>query len=102
MLESKHASTDSERIIAHLQQLFDIPHRLGIFPKLNELFLFVSETRPAIQAMRSLLKLDGRATIHTCIKALKRQVESSGGGGAGDASFASAANSSYRTSHSPA
>jgi hypothetical protein len=92
--------------------LFDIPHRIGLFPKINELFLFVNETRPAIQALRSLLRLDSRATIQTCIKQLKRVVEggnsvdvlgeSIGAGGSLDRSFASVAGSSYRTSHSPA
>jgi len=113
LLGEKHHSADSEKIIAHLQQLFDIPHRIGLFPKINELFLFVNETRPAIQALRSLLRLDSRATIHTCIKQLKRVVEGAGEGalgamdgsvlgGAGlDRSFASVASSSYRTSHSP-
>lgn len=115
LLDAKHYSADSEKIIQHLQQLFDIPHRIGLFPKINELFLFVNETRPAIQAMRSLLRLDSKATIHTCIKTLKRVVEGAalggaggehsfyGGAGAGEQSFAGGSPaSSYRTSHSPA
>ena len=115
LLDAKHYSADSEKIIAHLQQLFDIPHRIGLFPKINELFLFVNETRPAIQAMRSLLRLDSKATIHTCIKTLKRVVEGAslggaggehsfyGGAGGGEQSFAGGSPaSSYRTSHSPA
>lgn len=112
LLSDAHYSGDSERILAHLGQLFDVPHRVGLFPKINELFLFVQETRPALAAMRSLLKLESKATIQTCVKALKRVMEQqaehgSGGGlnftgGMDGPSLAASHGSSYRTSHSPA
>jgi hypothetical protein len=95
-LTTQPYSQDSERILSHIQQLFDIPHRIGLFPKMNELFLFVNETRPAIQAMRSLLRLDSRATIHTCIKALKKLVEGQGLGGFNESMNASSSQQQHQ------
>jgi len=95
LLREGETSTDPDRILNHIQQLFDVPHRVGLYPRMNELFLYVNETRPAIQAMRQLLGLDGKATIQTCVKALKRLMESRGGGlpdGWNEMSFAASHN----------
>ncbi|KAI9221090.1 hypothetical protein BC828DRAFT_381951 [Blastocladiella britannica] len=44
-----------QRIVAHFTHLFEVPTVDGVFPKLNELFVFVTEAEAGIARLRDLL-----------------------------------------------
>ena len=47
----------SAAVIRHFMQLFDVREPAGVLPRMNELFLMVSEAGNALRAIRSVLGL---------------------------------------------
>jgi uncharacterized protein YjgD (DUF1641 family) len=71
------SSIDSSSMITHFQRLFDCPTTSGIYPKMNELFIFINEIRPALNEIRQLLQLDENTPIHTILNTLRSKLTQS-------------------------
>ncbi len=50
------------RIIGHIQYLFEIKSLDGVLPRLNQVYLFVEEMRNFLKASRALVDTKGHST----------------------------------------
>ena len=50
------------RIIGHIQYLFEIKSLDGVLPRLNQVYLFVEEMRNFLKASRALVDVKGHST----------------------------------------
>eukprot|EP01083_Nonionella_stella_P076975 209960_1 len=66
-----HPSALPSRVVSHFQHLFGVRALEGVFPKMNELFLFVGEAENFLRALRSALDLDTSASISACFASLQ-------------------------------
>ena len=65
----------TNRIVAHFQQLFDVRGGTqGIFPKMNELYVFVNEMLNFTKDLRTTLGLDRAASINVCLATVRTLV----------------------------
>ncbi|CAL1536754.1 unnamed protein product [Lymnaea stagnalis] len=55
--------TTLEHIVSHFQTLFDIPKISGVFPRMNEIYRVLGESKNVMNTLKSLLGLE--ADIHT-------------------------------------
>ena len=63
------------RIVKHFQRLFDVSTLAGMFPKMNELYLFVNEAHNFMTVLKQMLGLDLRVSTNACLAALRRALE---------------------------
>ena len=68
------------KMLAHFQHLFDVPVVNGIYPKMNELYVFANEQRVAMQQMRRMLHLGLGMPTAGIMKALRERLGEGGGG----------------------
>ena len=62
------------KMLAHFQHLFDVPHVNGVYPKMNELYVFASEQRAAMGQLRSLLRLGVGAPTAGVVNAVRERL----------------------------
>ena len=62
------------KMLAHFQHLFDVPHINGVYPKMNELYVFASEQRVAMGQLRSLLRLGVGAPTAAVVNAVRERL----------------------------
>ncbi len=62
-----HPEALVSRIVAHFQQLFNVRSMEGVFPKLNQVYVELSETSNFLQVLRPTLGLSPRASVHACL-----------------------------------
>ena len=62
-------------MILHFKNLFAIKSIDGVFPRINEIYLFVNEQENFMRMLRSLLQLPVSAGVNACIAALKRVLD---------------------------
>ena len=67
------------KMLAHFQHLFDVPSVNGIYPKMNELYVFANEQRVAMQQMRRMLGLGHGVPTAAIMKALRERLGEGGG-----------------------
>ena len=63
------------RVIAHLQYLFEIKSMSGLFPKINELYVFVNEMQNFLRAVCDALDLPASAPPATILRRLGELTE---------------------------
>jgi len=63
----EHPETLVSRSVAHFQQLFGVRSVDGIFPKMNELYVFSSEMENFLRVLRPTLGLRPGASVHACL-----------------------------------
>ena len=62
------------KMLAHFQHLFDVPHVNGVYPRMNELYVFASEQRAAMGQLRSLLRLGVGVPTAAVVKAVRERL----------------------------
>ena len=67
------------KMLAHFQHLFDCPSVNGIYPKMNELYVFANEQRVAMQQMRRMLGLGVGVPTAAIVKLLRERLGEGGG-----------------------
>ena len=67
------------KMLAHFQHLFDVPGVNGIYPKMNELYVFANEQRVAMQQMRRMLGLGHGVPTAAIVKTLRERLGEGGG-----------------------
>jgi hypothetical protein len=50
-------------MIDHFKDLFDVESMEGIYPKMNELYVYVQETKTGLRILSSLLGLDDHVSV---------------------------------------
>ena len=67
------------KMLAHFQHLFDCPSVNGIYPKMNELYVFANEQRTAMQLLRRLVGLGQGTPTAAVLRALRERLGEGGG-----------------------
>ncbi|KAI9141638.1 hypothetical protein BKA69DRAFT_385686 [Paraphysoderma sedebokerense] len=62
------------RIVNHFCNLFEITTLSGVFPKMNELYVFVSEVDVGLKQIRELLELDQNVKVSTILTKAADQI----------------------------
>eukprot|EP00002_Diphylleia_rotans_P023848 TRINITY_DN4699_c0_g1_i8.p1 TRINITY_DN4699_c0_g1~~TRINITY_DN4699_c0_g1_i8.p1 ORF type:complete len:778 (+),score=173.93 TRINITY_DN4699_c0_g1_i8:47-2380(+) len=66
------------KIVLHFQKLFDVKSVEGVFPKMNEVFLLLNESRNGIKILRETLGLEATSSFSACntaVAELMKQVD---------------------------
>lgn len=63
-----------ESMVAHFQQLFDVPSLTGIYPRMNEVYSRLGEMNNAMRNLRDVLDLDDRAPPSEVVNKVARIV----------------------------
>ena len=71
---SLNAVASAAKMLAHFQHLFDVPHVNGVYPKMNELYVFASEQRVAMGQLRSLLRLGVGVPTAAVVNAVRERL----------------------------
>ena len=66
----KNPTGMTTRMINHFKQLFDVTSIQGVTPKMNELFLYSSEMKTFLDAVKGKLKMNPHATTSAVMQAL--------------------------------
>lgn len=67
----QHPDVLSSRFVTHFRELFGVKSINGLFPKLNEVFVFSNEMKHFLQVARPTLGLGPGATSQTCLSKLE-------------------------------
>ena len=67
------------KMLAHFQHLFDVPHVNGVYPRMNELYVFAAEQRRAMAELREQLGLGSGVPTAAVLKEVRERL---GGAGA--------------------
>lgn len=66
----------NNRIVLHFQYLFQVKRLEGVFPKMNELYVFCSEVTSVLRALRSICRLQPNASPKTILVAVQHLLTS--------------------------
>lgn len=61
----------NNRIVLHFQYLFQVRKLEGVFPKMNELYVFCSEVQSVLRALRSVCRLPVNASPKAVLGAVQ-------------------------------
>jgi len=67
------------RVVQHFQQLFQVKSLEGLFPKMNELYLFTSEMAVFTRVLKSMLRLAPTCPNNTLLIALQKAIRQARG-----------------------
>ena len=70
-----HPTVLVNRIVQHFQQLFEVKSAEGVFPKMNALYVQVSEARNFLQIIRPMLGLPPSASTNACVSAIQNAID---------------------------
>ena len=56
------------RVVLHFRYLFGVKHMEGVFPKMNEVYLFVNEMSAFVRELRSMFGVSGGVTTAGVVK----------------------------------
>ena len=66
------------RVVKHFCQLFGVKGMEGLFPKMNEVYLFVNEMENFLKVVRITLQLPPSASINACLATLRNLTSAQG------------------------
>ena len=75
LAEDASAKVLLHRIVQHFRRLFDVDSLAGMFPKMNEVYLFVNEAQNFMAVLKQMLGLDQSAGTNACLSTLRRALE---------------------------
>ncbi|KAF0702998.1 Aste57867_7718 [Aphanomyces stellatus] len=74
----KHPDILVNRMVQHFRHLFGVKTMEGVFPKINEVFLYVNEMNNALGTIKSALGLASDISVTNSLNALKHALENVG------------------------
>ena len=74
ILHSNDTNTDSNTIIQHIQNLFNIKHRTGIYAKINEIYLFITEINNTLNELKYTLNIPNSSSVSNVLSVIRQIV----------------------------
>ena len=73
-----HPGVVVSRIVSHFKQLFDVPSVEGVFPRMNALYVELSEVRNFLSIVRPMLGVAPSASLSSCAAAIQEAIDGTG------------------------